>query len=71
MSSVVPRSNSRTRKVSNALLKLYLTKKDFGCNRSDRNNVCTAGATNKVATLKEAVSAAERNAAAEQAERDK
>ena len=31
----------------------------------------TAGATNKVATLKEVVSAAERNAAAEQAEREK
>ena len=31
----------------------------------------TAGATNEVATLKEAVSAAERNAAAEWAEREK
>ena len=31
----------------------------------------TAGATNEVATLKEAVSAAEHNAAAEQAEREK
>ena len=31
----------------------------------------TAGATNKVATLKEAVSAAEHNAAAERAEREK
>ena len=31
----------------------------------------TAGATNEVATLKEAVSAAERNAAAERAEREK
>ena len=30
----------------------------------------TAGATNKVATLKEAVSAAERNAAAERVERE-
>ena len=30
-----------------------------------------AGATNEVATLKEAVSAAERNAAAERAEREK
>ena len=31
----------------------------------------TAGATNEVATLKEAVSAAERNAAVERAEREK
>ena len=31
----------------------------------------TAGATNKVATLKEAVSAAESNASAERAEREK
>ena len=31
----------------------------------------TAGATNEVATLKEVVSVAERNAAAEQAEREK
>ena len=31
----------------------------------------TAGATNEVATLKEAVSVAERNAAAERAEREK
>ena len=31
----------------------------------------TAGATNEVATLKEAVSATERNAAAERAEREK
>ena len=35
------------------------------------DNMGTAGATNKVATLKEAVSAAERNAAAERAEREK
>ena len=39
--------------------------------KNDRNNVSIAGATNEVATLKEAVSAAERNAAAERAEREK
>ena len=39
--------------------------------KNDRNNVSIAGATNKVATLKEAVSEAERNAAAERTEREK
>ena len=39
--------------------------------KNNRNNVRIAGATNEVATLKEAVSAAERNAAAERAEREK
>ena len=38
---------------------------------NDRINVNVAGATTKVATLKEAVSAAETNAAAERAEREK
>ena len=65
MSSTVPRSSSRIRKVSNTLLKLYLTEKDFGCKKNDRDNVGIAGATNEVATLKEAVAAAKRNAAAE------
>ena len=55
----------------NTALNLYLTEKDFGCNRNDKDNMGTAGATNEVATLKEAVSAAERNAAAERAEREK
>ena len=54
--------------MSNTVLNLYLTKKDFGCNRNNKDNVGTAGATNEVATLKEAVSAAERNAAAERVE---
>ena len=49
--------------MSNTLLKLYLTEKDFGCKKNDKDNVGIVGATNKVATLKEAVSAAERNAA--------
>ena len=35
------------------------------------DNMGTTGATNEVATLKEAVSAVERNAAAERAEREK
>ena len=37
----------------------------------DKDNVGIAGATNKVAALKEAVAAAERNAAVERAEREK
>ena len=71
MSSAVPRSSSRTRKVSNTLLKLYLTEKDFGCKKNDKDNVGIAGATNEVATLKEAVATAECNAAAERTEREK
>ena len=65
------RSSSRTRKVSNTLLELYLTEKDFGCKKNDKDNMGIAGATNEVATLKEAVSAAERNVAAERTEREK
>ena len=57
--------------MSNTVLNLYLTEKDFGCNRNDKDNVGITGATNEVATLKEAVSAAEHNAAAERAEREK
>ena len=57
--------------MSNTLLKLYLTEKDFGCKKNDKDNVGIAGATNEVATLKEAVAAAERNAAAERTEREK
>ena len=37
--------------------------------KNDRNNVKIAGATNEVANLKEAVSKAESNAAAERTER--
>ena len=54
--------------MSNTTLKIYLTKKDLGCNKNNKDNVGTARATNEVATLKEAVSAAELNAAAEQTE---
>ena len=57
--------------MSNIVLNLYLTEKDLGCNRNNKDNVGTAGATNEVATLKEAVSAAECNAAAERTEREK
>ena len=57
--------------MSNTLLKLYLTEKDFGCKKNDKDNVGIAGATNEVATLKEAVSAVERNAAGERTEREK
>ena len=54
--------------MSNTTLKIYLTEKDLGCNKNNKDNVGAAGATNKVVALKEAVSAAERNAAAERAE---
>ena len=57
--------------MSNTVLDLYLTEKDFGCKRNNKDNVGTPGATNEVATLKEAVSAAERNAAAERTKREK
>ena len=64
----MPRSGSRTKKVSNTTLNSYLTEKDLGCNENNKDNVGIAGATNEVATLKEAVAAAERNAAAERTE---
>ena len=64
----MPRSSSRTKKVSDTTLNLYLTEKDLGCNKNEKDNVGTAGATNEVATLKDAVSAAEPNAAVERAE---
>ena len=57
--------------MSDTAFNLYLTENDFCCNRNNKDNVGTAGATNEVATLKEAVSAAERNAAAERAKREK
>ena len=56
--------------MSNTLLELYLTEKDLVA-KNDRNNVSIAGATNEVATLKEAVSKAESNAAAKRTEREK
>ena len=57
--------------MSNTLLKLYLTEKDLVARKNDKDNVDIAGATNEVATLKEVVSVAERNAAAECTEREK
>ena len=51
--------------MSDTVLNFYLTEKDFGCKRNKKDNVGTPGATNEVATLKEAVSVAERNAAVE------
>ena len=57
--------------MSNTLLKLYLIEKDFGCNKVNKDNMGIAGATNEVAALKEAVSAAKRSAAVERAEREK
>ena len=38
--------------MSNTLLKLYLTEKDFGCKKNDKDKVGIAGATNEVATQK-------------------
>jgi hypothetical protein len=49
---------------------LYLAEKDFGCKKNDKDNMGIAGAMNEVATLKKAVSAAERNAAAERTKRE-
>ena len=47
-------------------------RKGVGCiKKNDRNNVGTPGAANEVATRKEAVAAAERNASAERTEREK
>ena len=64
----MPRGSSRTKKVSSTTLNFYLTEKDFGCNKINKDNLDILGATSEVAALKEAVSAAERSAAAEQAE---
>ena len=52
-------------------MKIVPYRKGFGCKKNDKNNVGAPGATSEVATLKEAVSAAQRNAAAECTEREK
>ena len=52
-------------------MKIVPYRKGFGCKKIDKDNMGIAGATTEVATLKEAVSAAERNAAAERTEREK
>ena len=57
--------------MSNTTLKFVPYRKGFGCKKNDKDNVGIAGATNEVATLKEAVSAAEHNAAVERTEREK
>ena len=57
--------------MSNTVFKVVPYRKGFGCKRNDKDNVGIAGATNEVVTLKEAVSAAERNTAAERTEREK
>ena len=67
MSSALPKSSSRTGKVSNTLWK-YI--KDVVA-KNDGNNVSIVGATNEVAILKEAVTATENKAVAERTEREK
>ena len=57
--------------MSNTLFKAVPYRQGFGCKRNDKHKVGTPGATNEVATLKEAVSSAELNAAAERAEQEK
>ena len=52
-------------------MKIVPYRKGFGCKKNDKDNLGIAGAINEVATLKEAVSVAEHNAAAERAEREK
>ena len=52
-------------------MKIVPYRKGFGCKKNDKDNWGIAGATNEVVTLKEAVAAAECNAAAERTEREK
>ena len=52
-------------------MKIVPYRKGFGCKKNDKDNWGIAGATNEVATLKEVVAGAERNAAAECTEREK
>ena len=52
-------------------MKIVPYRKGFGCKKNDKDNWGIAGATDEVATLKEAVAAAKRNAAAERTEREK
>ena len=57
--------------MSSTTLNFYLTEKDFGRNKINKDNMGIAGATNEVATLKEAVSKAKNSAALERTEREK
>ena len=52
-------------------MKIVPYRKGFGCKKNDKDNRGIAGATNEVATLKEAVAEAERNADAECTERER
>lgn len=52
-------------------MKIVPYRKGFGCKKNDKDNLGIPGATNEVATLKEAVAAAERNAAVECTERER
>ena len=54
--------------MNNTVFKIVPYRKGFGCKKIDKDNMGIAGATTEVATLKEAVSAAEHNAAAERTE---
>ena len=56
--------------MSNTVLNLYLIEKDLVA-KNDRNNMGIVGATNEVATPKEAVSKAESSAALERTERER
>ena len=57
--------------MNNIVFKIVPYRKGCGCKKSDKDNMGIAGATTEVATLKEAVSVAECNAAAERTEREK
>ena len=63
----MPRGNSRRRKVRNTLLKYV----KGAIAKSDRINAAIVGATTEVATLKQALSEAEKRAATERTEREK
>ena len=51
--------------------KIVPYRKGVGCKKNDKDKMGIAGATNEVAILKEAVSKAESNAAAQRTEREK
>ena len=63
----MPRGNSRRRKVRNTLLKYV----KGAIAKSDRINAAIVGATTEVATLKQALSEAEKRAATKHTEREK
>ena len=64
----MPRSSSRIKRVHSTSCNVY---KNTWLQNNNRTNVNVAGATTEVATLKEAVSKAESNAALERTEREK